>query len=121
MLPDGFVQLSVHCPKFKNGEATVKSVSEMPNFDYLDDIFAAILLGISHALLPALERKLEQQVPAPMHSTFDEKQRHKDAISKYGVRKQLQTIEVSGTSSETFGEVAQQSTASQERKKPATI
>ncbi|XP_015765438.1 PREDICTED: uncharacterized protein LOC107344299 [Acropora digitifera] len=77
---NGEERVRVSYPKFKNGEATVRSVKINPNFEYVEEIFQEYLSSSKDELEEAA-RKLKNMNPAPMN-TMLQKQPREEAIEK---------------------------------------
>ena len=88
-------QIKVVYPKFKNGEATVRSLRVLPNFDYVEEIFNC-MLGADEKKLDAARDALVKMTPAPMN-TMLEKQPKEEAIQKHFQRKEKDVINVPPT------------------------
>ncbi|XP_031551765.1 uncharacterized protein LOC116289030 [Actinia tenebrosa] len=93
---DGSEKVTIVYPKFRNGEATVRSVRVQPNYDYIDRVYDTFIEAQSQKnLLGALE-ELNAVTPAPMH-TMLEKQSRQDAVTLWKKRKSMVVQEVPGT------------------------
>lgn len=73
-------RVRVSYPRFKNGEATARSVKINPNFEYVEEIFQEYLSSSKDELEEAA-RKLKNMNPAPMN-TMLQKQPREEAIEK---------------------------------------
>ncbi|XP_031559838.1 uncharacterized protein LOC116296014 [Actinia tenebrosa] len=93
---DGTEQVRIVYPKFKNGEATVRSVRVKPNHDYIEDIYTTFIETKQEKKLPAAVEELEAMTPAPMN-TMLEKQSRNGALQLWKKRKSMVVQEVSGT------------------------
>ncbi|XP_046863826.1 uncharacterized protein LOC124457655 [Xenia sp. Carnegie-2017] len=76
----GKKQLKVVYPKFKNGEATVRSVRVHQNFDYINELYKTMMSATKEQFQKASE-ELSNMSPAPMHTMFV-RQSKAEAIKK---------------------------------------
>ncbi|XP_046864355.1 uncharacterized protein LOC124458369, partial [Xenia sp. Carnegie-2017] len=73
-------QVKVVYPKFKNGDATVRSVRVHQIFDYNDELYHTMMKATKKQFEKASE-ELSNMSPAPMHTMFERQSRAK-AIKK---------------------------------------
>ncbi|XP_074610558.1 uncharacterized protein LOC141864626 [Acropora palmata] len=93
--PDGTEKVKVSYPKYKNGEASVRSVKIEQNFDYVEELYQFYLSTSKEELAIAVD-ELKQMTPQPMVSMFD-KQPKEAAVQKRSERKRMVTKEVPPT------------------------
>ncbi|XP_029210526.2 uncharacterized protein LOC114974462 [Acropora millepora] len=93
--PDGTEKVKVSYPKYKNGEASVRSVEIEQNFDYVEELYQFYLSTSKEELAIAVD-ELKEMTPQPMVSMFD-KQPKEAAVQKRSERKRMVTKEVPPT------------------------
>lgn len=99
---DGTVPLKVSYPKFKNGEATVRSRKVEQNFDYVEDLFQ-FFLGLNKQQLQDAALELKEMTPDHMVSMLVDKESREEAIRKREERLRMVTRDVPPTSDPTAG------------------
>lgn len=116
--PDGTEKVKVSYPKYKNGEATVRSVKIEQNFDYVEELYQFYLKSSKEDLASAVD-ELKEMTPQPMLSMF-EKQPKEAAVQKRSERKRMVTKEVPPTVEapveQPEGRTGAQTTARKERR-----
>ncbi|XP_073256636.1 uncharacterized protein [Porites lutea] len=116
--PDGTEKVKVSYPKYKNGEATVRSVKIEQNFDYVEELYQFYLKSSKEDLASAVD-ELKEMTPQPMLSMF-EKQPKEAAIQKWSERRRMVTKEVPPTVEapveQPEGRTGTQTTARKERR-----
>ncbi|KAK3755170.1 hypothetical protein QZH41_010695 [Actinostola sp. cb2023] len=94
---DGQQQLKVVWPKFKNGEATVRDVRVVPNFDYVEEIFQTMKDCLKEKTrLDAARGEILDMTPAPIN-TMLERETREEALRKREQRKKMNMKDVPPT------------------------
>ena len=91
----GEVQIKVVYPKFKNGEATVRSVRVFPKYVYVDEIYQT-MLNAGEEKLEEATQELVKMAPPPMDRMLV-KQSREEAIQKMSQRKEMVVANVPPT------------------------
>ncbi|CAB3998933.1 Hypothetical predicted protein [Paramuricea clavata] len=88
--PDKSERIKVSYPKFKNGEATIRSVRVAQNFDYVQEIYETFL-SATEKDLKSKEVELKQMCPPAMNTMLN-KQTKEEEVRKRNDRREM-TIE----------------------------
>ncbi|CAB4006731.1 uncharacterized protein LOC111334905 [Paramuricea clavata] len=115
---DGNVKLKVTYPKFKEGEATVREVKVVSNYDYVAEIYKT-MTTMPKKELKTIEDKLKKDTPEALHNMLPERENKEEAKNKYKFRKTKVTVVCPPTCSDAeLQDILHPPTATCKRKAP---